>query len=168
VDFIPSKEDIFVDYPPCEYYEDAISTRIVIGTDGAPVIISGQTNVTFTVTVQNATLHTHVEIDECFIDVLEDPDDPHCIEFPEHHDEEQCSVLRNIPSSEFPDFHIEYAPPNGERAVWTAFIDNVTYSPWQRIRCLWHFYNGTTHGHYSHNHSVMLLNLDDNVDIVVH
>lgn len=159
VQIVPTREDIFIHFPPCEYYVDEINTRIEIGADGAQVLVDGQTNLTFTVTLTNSTLQAHAEISECFIDVLENPDEP-----------DDGNILRIIPSSEFPtnDFTITYADPNGEQARFTTFIDNVTYSPWQRLRCNWNFFSGTTVESYSHNHSFALLDLDENVHVWVH
>ena len=50
---VPTREDIFMYFPPCEYYVEDIRTRIEIAADGAQVLVDGQTNLTFTVTVTN-------------------------------------------------------------------------------------------------------------------
>ena len=141
IEFLQAQQDVFkhVDDLELEYIN---GTTVVISTNGDQVVVE-----------KNTTLYSpyirptkdHIHINYCWVNILDCPTG-------------NASVIRTIPSSEFPtnDFRIIPVEPEGERAEFTAFIDNVTYSPWQVLRCHWSYFNGTAIEHNADERPMMI------------
>ena len=146
IEFTQAFQDVFIFFQDLEL-EYIGGTTVVISTNGDKVVVDHNTTLSFTVYSPHEGSHIH--IDDCWLDILDCPD-------------ENATIVRTIPSAEFEtnDFRIIPVEPEGERAEFTAFIDDETYSPWQIFRCSWRYYNGTAIDHNEDERPMMVGNAD--------
>lgn len=139
--------DIFIDYPEFECHEQVgVHTGYVAlaktgSNDDIPQ--AEVSDLYFEVTMEEPIVGVHMEITSCDVDILDSGAS----------DAVLLTTYENI------NYNVSYADPNGERATFRAFMDSQYYSPYQRVRCVYAMFNGTTSlDTFSHSQSYMLVN----------
>ena len=143
--------DVFVSYPTFEYNRDVgiHSGYAALARSGSEDLIpqAGVSDMFFEVIMEEPKVGVHMEIQQCDIDILDSGAD----------DAFLLTTYEDI------EVNITYAEPNGERCSYEAFMDGRYYSPFQRLRCTYALFNGTTTvDTFTHERSYMLLDPFDN------
>lgn len=149
----PDMRDVFITYPIFEYRRQVgvHSGFAALARSGSSDEIpqAGKSDMFFEVVMDEPEVGVHMEITSCDIDILDSGSDDAFV----------LTTYENIA------FNTSYADPNGEKAEYRAFMDEQYYSPYQRVRCLYALFNGTTTlDTFTHAQSYMLVNpFDDGV-----
>jgi len=143
----PDIRDVFITYPVFEYNKQVgiHSGFAALARSGSEDDIpqAGKSDMFFEVVMDEPEVGVHMEITSCDIDILDSG----------AQDAFVLTTYTNI------SFNTSYADPNGEIAEYRAFMDNRYYSPFQRVRCLYALFNGTTTlDTFTHAQSYMLVN----------
>lgn len=151
----PDVRDLFMAYPTFEYVkQEGVHTgykALVRAGSLDDVPQAGKSDMFFEVIMDEPEVGVHLEITQCDLDILDSGTSEACL----------LKTYENI------SFNATYADPNGERAVYRAFMDDEYYSPFQRIRCAYALFNGTTTiDTYNHEKSYMLVHAFDHNVIV--
>ena len=147
--------DVFITNPEFEYTRQVgvHSSYVALARAGSydEIPQAGKSDMFFEVVMDEPEVGVHMEITSCDIDIL-DSGEP---------DAFVLHVYENI------SYNVSYADPNGERATYRAFMDDIAYSPFQRVHCEYAMYNGTTTlDTFSHSKSYMLVNPYDSGVVV--
>jgi len=139
--------DVFISYPIYEYEKQVgvHSNYAALARAGSSDEIpqAEKSDMFFEVVMDEPEVGVHMEITSCDVDIL----DSGLVD---------AFVLTTY---EDIDFNVSYADPNGEKATYRAFMDDRYYSPFQRVRCTYAMFNGTTTlDTFTHSRSYMLVN----------
>lgn len=149
----PDMRDVFVSYPTFEYTKQIglHSGYVALARSGSEDDIpqAEKSDMFFEVIMDEPEIGVHMEITECDVDILDSGSADSIV----------LTTYENI------SFNVTYADPNGERAEYKAFMDTLYYSPFQRVRCVYAMFNGTTTiDTFTHSKSYMLVNpFDDGI-----
>ena len=151
----PDERDVFIDYPSFEYNKQVgvASGFAALARGGSDDDIpqADKSNMFFEVIMEEPVTGVHMEVTGCDLDIL-DSGAP---------DAFLLTTYTNIT------YNTSYADPNGEVIEYTAFMDDRYYSPYQRIRCTYALFNGTTTlDTFTHAQSYMIVNPFDEGVIV--
>lgn len=142
----PDARDLFMTYPSFEYVtqvglHSGYHVLVRAGSyDDVPQ--AGQSDMFFEVIMDQPEVGVHLRILQCDLDILDKGTADACL----------LKTYENI------SFNASYAHPNGEVAVYRAFMDDEFYSPFQHVRCSYALFNGTTTlDTYRHEKSYMLV-----------
>jgi len=144
---MPDVRDIFISYPSYEHCKvESVHVEYTASAragsyDDVPQ--AEKSDMFFEVVMDEPETGVHMEITSCDIDILDGGTA----------DAEVLTTYTNI------DVNISYAEPNGEIAVYRAFMDDIAYSPFQRLICHYGMFNGTTTvDTFTHERSYMIVN----------
>lgn len=139
IDLLPVIRDLFVDFNVLAFFEhDTIHNKYVIRTesgseDDRP--LAGSSEMFFEAKLDSNHTGVHVEITDCTVQLVEGKS-------------ANAPVINEYNVFDSDNLH---ASENGQRMTYTAFWDEQSNSPFQRLVCKYAIYNGTTSENIIHH-----------------
>ena len=151
INILPDFRDTFMNYTVLQYQEvkaqcNNYTIYVSSGSeDQAPQ--ADKSIMFFKAIMKEPYIGVHLKIIDCQLEILKSG-------------AANAEILTTYPTNQHAfHYNISYAEPHGEIVTYKAFMDEVYYSPWQRIMCTYGLYNGSTSLEtYNHNNAYMILN----------
>ena len=151
IQLLPDQRNVFMNYSVIAYEEikaqcNNYTIYIQSGSeDLAPQ--ADKSTMFFKAIMKEPYIGVHIKIIQCQLEILKSG-------------AYDAEILTTYPTNQHAfHYNVSYAEPHGEKITYTAFMDEIYYSPWQRIMCTYGLFNGSTSLEtYHHDNAYMILN----------